>query len=119
MKLLVSNVKVDKVFIKLFEVFSDFLVFYQDICRLKDTPLYTIEETKTDDKESRNTGVYQRCSSFSFKIIIRQTHNALRLQVGQKEKPTKTYIFELSALTVLKFWKNLTQSLNLLHLLKN
>ena len=29
-------------------------------------PIYAIEETKTDDKESRNTGVYQRCSKFIF-----------------------------------------------------
>ena len=92
--------KVDKVFIKTVSgssSFTDFLVFYQEnLPTVKDTPLYAIEETKTDDKESRNTGVYQRCSKFVFiqnyypktKLIM-----LYALQVGQKEKPTETYIF--------------------------
>lgn len=77
--------------------FTDFLVYYQDsLPETKDIPLYAIEETKTDDKESRNTGVYQRCSKFVFiehyypntkKIML------YALQVEQKEKPTETYIF--------------------------
>lgn len=62
--------KVDKVYIKTVSgssSFTDFLVFYQNnLPTVKDTPLYAIEETKTDDKESRNTGVYQRCSKFVF-----------------------------------------------------
>lgn len=58
--------------------------------------MYAIEETKTDDKESRNTGVYQRASKFVFvenyypnikKIMLYQ------LKVEQKEKATATYIF--------------------------
>lgn len=45
--------------------FVDFLIFYQDHEPvLTDTPIYAIEETKTDDSESRNTGVYQRASKF-------------------------------------------------------
>jgi hypothetical protein len=36
----------------------DFLVFYQnDEPKITDKPIYAIEETKTDDGESRNTGV--------------------------------------------------------------
>ena len=92
--------KVEKVFIKTVSgssSFTDFLVFYQEnLPTVKDTPLYAIEETKTDDKESRNTGVYQRCSKFVFiqnyypktKLIM-----LYALQVGQKETPTETYIF--------------------------
>lgn len=92
--------KVDKIFIKTVSgssSFTDFLIFYQDnLPGVTDTPLYAIEETKTDDKESRNTGVYQRCSKFVFiqnyfpktKLIM-----LYALQVGQKEKPTETYIF--------------------------
>ncbi|MBR1769080.1 MAG: hypothetical protein IJ748_01325, partial [Bacteroidales bacterium] len=60
--------KINKVFIKTVSgntSFSDFLIFYQENQPTKrDTPIYVIEETKTDDKESRNTGVYQRSSKF-------------------------------------------------------
>ena len=92
--------KVDRVYIKTVSgnsSFTDFLIFYQNgIPKVSDTPLYAIEETKTDDKESRNTGVYQRCSKFVFiqnyypktKLIM-----LYALQVEQKEKPTETYIF--------------------------
>lgn len=62
----------------------------------KDIPIYAIEETKTDDKESRNTGVYQRCSKFVYieyyypKIKKIMLYN---LQLEQKVLPTDTYIF--------------------------
>jgi hypothetical protein len=62
--------KVDKIFIKIvsgYSSFVDFLVFFQyKEPTIKDTPLYAVEETKTDDSESRNTGVFQRCSKFVF-----------------------------------------------------
>lgn len=92
--------KVDRIYIKTVSgssSFTDFLIFYQDKQPVvTDTPLYAIEETKTDDKESRNTGVYQRCSKFVFiqnfypktKLIM-----LYALQVGQKATPTETYIF--------------------------
>lgn len=73
------------------------MVFYQENEPTQaDTPIYAIEETKTDDKESRNTGVYQRCSKF---VFIKNYYPNVRmimlynLQVEQKEKPTETYIF--------------------------
>jgi hypothetical protein len=91
---------VDKVYIKTISgnsSFTDFLIFYQkDEPTLKDEPIYAIEETKTDDKESRNTGVYQRCSKF---VFIQSYYPNVRkimlynLQVKQKEEPTDTYIF--------------------------
>lgn len=92
--------KVNRIYIKTVSgrsSFTDYLIFYQDKQPVvTDTPLYAIEETKTDDKESRNTGVYQRCSKFVFiqnfypntKLIM-----LYALQVGQKAKPTETYIF--------------------------
>jgi hypothetical protein len=92
--------KVNKIFIKTVSgnsSFVDFLVFFQDEePAIKDTPIYVIEETKTDDSESRNTGVYQRCSKFVFlhyyypnvKMIM-----LYNLQIEQKEKPTQTNIF--------------------------
>ena len=92
--------EVNEIFIKSISgksSFVDFLVFHQDeLPSLSDTPIYAIEETKTDDKESRNTGVYQRCSKFVFinfyyphvkKIML------YNLKVEQAEEPTDTYIF--------------------------
>ncbi len=77
--------------------FTDFLIYYQDAQpKPADEPLYAIEETKTDDKESRNTGVYQRCSKF---VFIRNYYPNCKkimlyaLQVEQKEQPTETYIY--------------------------
>jgi len=77
--------------------FVDYMLFYQEATpENEDKPLYLIEETKTDDKESRNTGVYQRCSKFVYadffypdvpKIML------YNLKVEQKENPTATYIF--------------------------
>ncbi|MDR3273590.1 MAG: hypothetical protein LBT29_08935 [Flavobacteriaceae bacterium] len=92
--------QVEKVFVKTVSgnsSFTDFLIFYQEKePTSKDTPIYAIEETKTDDKESRNTGVYQRCSKFVFiENYYPKTKKIMlyNLQVEQKEKPTETYIF--------------------------
>lgn len=92
--------KIEKIFIKSvsgLSSFVDFLVFYQQKQPTqKDTPLYAIEETKTDDSESRNTGVYQRASKFVFidyyypKIKKIMLYN---LKIEQKNHPTSTYIF--------------------------
>lgn len=92
--------KINKIYIKTVSgnsSFVDFLVFYQDKEPVEtDKPIYAIEETKTDDSESRNTGVYQRCSKFVFlnnyypnvkKIML------YNLQIEQKEEPTQTNIF--------------------------
>lgn len=91
---------VEKVYIKTISgksSFTDYLIFYQENEPVQsDVPIYAIEETKTDDSESRNTGVYQRCSKFVFidtyypnvkKIML------YNLQIEQKETPTATSIF--------------------------
>lgn len=92
--------KVNRVFIKTVSgtsSFTDFLVFYQEEMPEEGSePIYAIEETKTDDKESRNTGVYQRCSKFVFlRYFYPNTKMVMlyALQIEQKTKPTKTYIF--------------------------
>jgi len=92
--------QVEKIFIKTVSgnsSFTDFLIFYQEKePTLKNTPIYAIEETKTDDKESRNTGVYQRCSKFVFiENYYPKTKKIMlyNLQIEQKNKPTDTYIF--------------------------
>lgn len=92
--------KIKKVFLKVvggYASFVDFLVFYQNYePKEGDVPIYAIEETKTDDSESRNTGVYQRSAKFVYfdyyytnvkKIML------YNLAVRQKEKPTATYVF--------------------------
>jgi len=77
--------------------FVDFIVFYQENePDSSDKPLYLIEETKTDDRESRNTGVYQRCSKFVYANFIYPDVPKImlyNLKVKQKEDPTDTYIF--------------------------
>lgn len=93
--------RVNKIFIKTvsgYSSFVDFLVFYQDDepNPSTDTPVYVIEETKTDDSESRNTGVYQRCSKFvyasSFYPLVKKVM-LYNLRIAQKETPTETNIF--------------------------
>ena len=92
--------KIDNIYIKIvsgYSSFVDFLLFYQKEEPVQtDKPLYLIEETKTDDKESRNTGVYQRCSKFVFADYFYPEAQKIMLyniKVGQKKEPTETYIF--------------------------
>lgn len=77
--------------------FVDFLIFYQEkIPAQSDIPIYAIEETKTDDAESRNTGVYQRCSKFVFIDYFYPSVKKImlyNLQIEQKESPTSTNFF--------------------------
>lgn len=92
---------VDKIYIKTisgYSSFVDFLVFYQDEepNPSSDTPVYVIEETKTDDSESRNTGVYQRCSKFIYANSFYPSVKKImlyNLRIAQKETPTETNIF--------------------------
>lgn len=85
--------------------FVDHIVFYSEQKPLlSDQPIYLIEETKTDDKESRNTGVYQRCSKFVYseffypKVPKIMLYN---LKISQKIKPTLTYTFGTKILKTL------------------
>jgi len=96
---------IDNVFIKMVSgssSFVDFLIFIQESePDQSSVPLYAIEETKTDDSESRNTGIYQRCSKFVYvdfyypdvkKIML------YNLLIPQKEEPTQTNIFGMRML---------------------
>ncbi len=100
--------KIERVLIKSvsgFSSFVDFLIFYQEKQPMqKDTPLYAVEETKTDDKESRNTGVYQRAFKFVFvEIYYPKIKKVMlyNLKIEQKEAPTATYIFGTKLLLTL------------------
>ncbi len=104
----VDTPKIENIFIKIISgksSFVDYLVFENiEEPNQNDIPIYAIEETKTDDKESRNTGVYQRCSKFVYidffypniaKIML------YNLQVEQKKNATLTYIFGTKMLKTL------------------
>jgi len=100
--------KIGNIYIKIISgssSFVDFLIFEtlneptQD-----DIPIYAIEETKTDDKESRNTGVYQRCSKFVYIDFFYPNIKKImlyNLQINQKKEPTLTYIFGTKMLKTL------------------
>ena len=85
--------------------FMDFLVFFQEQePTINDVPIYAIEATKTDDSESRNTGVYQRCSKFVFAQNYYPSVKKVMLydlQIKQKNKPTETNIFGTRLLSTL------------------
>jgi len=92
--------QVDRVLLKIISgnsSFIDFLVFFQEREPAEgDRPLFMVEETKTDDEESRNTGVFQRCSKFVYAemhypgVDLNMYYN---LQVDQRASQTDTNIF--------------------------
>ena len=85
--------------------FVDFLIFESiNEPNQKDMPMYAIEETKTDDKESRNMGVYQRCSKFVYIEFFYPNISKVmlyNLQIEQKKEATLTYIFGTKMLKTL------------------
>lgn len=96
--------KIENIFIKIvkgYSSFVDYLIFYQnEEPKYCDNPIYAIEETKTDDKESRNTSIYQRAIKFIFvdfyyknvkKVMLHQRKNINR-------EFTDTYIFGVKLL---------------------
>ena len=93
--------RINKILIKTvsgYSSFVDYLIFYQEKepNPSADIPIYAIEETKTDDSESRNTGVYQRCSKFVYlDIFYPDTCKIMlyNLHIEQKETQTETNIF--------------------------
>lgn len=77
--------------------FVDYIIFYQDNKPThSDTPIFIIEETKTDDSESRNTGVSQRSSKFVYADFYYpgvKKYMLYNLQIDQKEWATPSNIF--------------------------
>lgn len=90
--------------------FFDFLVFKQEVKPISgstDNLIMAIEETKTSDDESRNTGVYQRASKFVF--IDAYTRNTKlymlyneELECREDKKPSDTSIFGTNMLLTLE-----------------
>lgn len=90
--------------------FLDFLLFKQK-CAPKegcstDNLIMAIEETKTSDDESRNTGVYQRGSKFVYitpyydKVKLYMLYNE-ELDAREDKKPSDTSIFGTNILLTL------------------
>ena len=104
----VKTPKIENIFIKIMSgksSFVDYLVFESITPPTQFMrPLYAIEETKTDDKESRNTGVYQRCSKFVYIEFFYPNIEKImlyNLQIEQKDEATLTYVFGTKMLKTL------------------
>lgn len=103
-----ESTKIKEVFVKTISgssSFVDFLIFYQNHePQENDVPIYAIEGTKTDDSESRNTGIFQRASKFVYiDFFYEKTKKIMlySLQIPQKTTPTKTNIFGAKCLATL------------------
>lgn len=112
---IVSGISVDnvnKILIKTVSgssSFFDFLVFKQEqepVSGDMTNILMAIEETKTSDDESRNTGVYQRSSKFAFidaystNVKTYMLYND-ELECREDKKPSDTSIFGTNMLLTL------------------
>ena len=100
--------KIAKIYLKIISggsSFVDYLVFFQSVEPTpSDTPLYAIEETKTDDKESRNTGALQRIAKFVYVDYFYPNATKImfyNLAISQKQNPTNTNIFGMRILRTL------------------
>ena len=79
--------------------FLDFLFFVQEnepIEGATNNLIFAVEETKTSDDESRNTGVYQRCSKFIYikafcDVPLYMLYND-ELELRENKKPSNTSI---------------------------
>ena len=103
-----SSSEISEIFIKIvsgYSSFVDFLIFFQENePASSDTPLYAIEETKTDDSESRNTGVYQRATKFVYIDFFYKNVKKImlyNLKVKQKQTPSDTSKFGNKCLVTL------------------
>ena len=81
--------------------FLDFLFFVQQRQPVEggtNNLVFAVEETKTSDDESRNTGVYQRCSKFVYikaffpKVPLYMLYND-ELELRENKQPSDTSIF--------------------------
>ena len=80
--------------------FLDFMFFVQESAPVEggdNNLIFAVEETKTSDDESRNTGVYQRCSKFVYikafypDIPLYMLYND-ELELRKEKKPSDTSI---------------------------
>lgn len=100
--------QLDRIYLKIVSggsSFVDYLVFYQlDFPTQKDIPIYAIEETKTDDRESRNTAVLQRISKFVYLDFFYPNVTKImfyNFKIKPQNNPTDTAIFGTKILRTL------------------
>ena len=82
----------------------DYLIFEKlDQPNSKDIPLFVIEETKTDDSESRNSSVYQRGHKFVTARHFYKKSKFIMLYTNQRpsSKKTKTFNFGIRLMKTL------------------
>jgi hypothetical protein len=93
---------INNIFIKIVSggsSFLDFLFFVQENEPIEgedNNLIFAVEETKTSDDESRNTGVYQRCSKFIYikafyDVPLYMLYND-ELELRENKKPSDTSI---------------------------
>lgn len=100
---------IDNIFIKIVSghsSFVDYLVFEKKEQPIEsDKPLYIIEETKTDDLESRNTNAYQRSSKFvyceNFYDNTIPKYMLFDIDEGRKIKGFDTHVFGMRMLSTI------------------
>ena len=90
--------------------FLDFLLFKQENATTEgsneDNPIMAIEETKTSDDESRNTGVYQKDSKFVYitsyyqNVKLYMLYNE-ELEAREEKKPSDMSVFGTNILLTL------------------
>ena len=91
--------EIDLLIVSGYSSFVDFLLFEQENKpnHHNDNLLMLIEETKTSDKESRNTGVYQRSSKFVYSDYYYPNVKKYMLYNSENQdhnrKPTDTSVF--------------------------
>ncbi len=86
--------------------FVDFLVFHQvKEPTSDDSPIYVIEETKTNPAESRNVAVFQRTSKFVFAELFESNSSAEKIMLYSIRIPYSTlpptFIFGIKAMKTL------------------
>lgn len=96
----VNSPAIENVFLRIISgnsSFVDYLLYFQDHEPVPaERPVFAIEETKTDDSESRNTGIFQRATKFVYVDVFYpgvEKTMLYNLQITQKAEPTQTNIF--------------------------
>lgn len=96
---------VDNIYLKIVSgnsSFFDYMIVLQENepnpCDKDINILYVVEETKTNDQESRNTGVYQRCSKFVYIDLYHRGVNKYMLYNTEsggdfERRPSDTNVF--------------------------
>ena len=85
--------------------FTDYLVYWQEeLPTPSDRPEFVVEETKTDDSESRNTGAFQRATKFVYLDLFYEGVDRAMLyniQIDHESSASPTNVFGTRCLRTL------------------